>query len=212
VKKKTVDRRYLKIAAVAVAAAVILLMMVWVRAFIGSMRAWEQGEALLQQKKYVRAVTFFDRSIHWYAPFNPYVEKSARRLWEIGSRAEREGDVMLALIAFRSIRRGFYGIESVYSPGKAWIEKSNARIGNLSQGGRAKEQRAVKKDLPPPPGIFWSVLLEVGFLGWLGTMAVLAVRLFKRGGGGRVTVSSCIGWGALSVCFFVLWVIGLLKA
>ena len=210
--KEPLNRSHWKIAAAVVAILIILFMMVWVRAYIGSMRSWEQGEALFQEKKYIRAVTFFDRSIHWYTPFNPYVERSAHRLWEIGARAEKDGDVMLALIAFRTIRRGFYGTEGLNTPGKGWIDKSNAKIRELSKQEKNKGEQTVEKRLHPPPDIFWSLMVEVGLLGWLVTMVILVVRLFRRDQGGKAPVYSRIAWGVLSCCFFVLWVISMIKA
>ena len=43
---------------------VMALVMVWVKAFFGSMRAYQQGEAHLAENEQVKAMTFFDRSIH----------------------------------------------------------------------------------------------------------------------------------------------------
>ena len=119
--------RFFKMACIILCLVAIGLMMVWVRAFYGSMQAYQQGEVYLEEKQYVRAVTFFDRSIHWYTPFNPYVRKSAERLWGIGEHAEKEGDVQLALIAYRTIRRGFYGASHFITPGMAWINKASGR-------------------------------------------------------------------------------------
>ena len=206
------NRSHLKTAGAVVGILILLFLMVWVRAYIGSMHSWEQGEALFQENKYIRAVTFFDRSIHWYTPFNPYVERSAQRLWEIGARAEKDGDVMLALIAFRTIRRGFYGTGGLNTPGKGWIDKSNTKIRELSKQEKNKGERTVEKRLQPPPDIFWSLMVEVGLLGWMVTMVILAVRLFKRERGKKSPVYSRIAWGVLSCCFFVLWVISMLKA
>ena len=210
--KEPLNRSHLKIVATVVAVLIVLFLMVWVRAFIGSMRAWEQGEALFQEKKYIRAVTFFDRSIHWYTPFNPYVERSAHRLWEIGTKAEKEGDFMLALIAFRAIRRGFHGTEGIYSPGKAWIEKSSTKVKKLSKHEGKKGVRTVEERVPAPPDIFWSLMVEVGLLGWLVTMVILVVRLFRKDRGKKPTASSRVAWGVLSCCFFLVWVIGMIKA
>jgi hypothetical protein len=67
----------------------------------------------LKENQIIRAISYFDRSLHWYAPLNPYVQKSAQRLWEIGDRAERDGDLKLAFIAFSTIRSGFYGSREV---------------------------------------------------------------------------------------------------
>ena len=202
----------IKTAGIVAALLLILFAMVWARAFTGSMRTWEQGEALFQEKEYVRAITYFDRSIHWYTPFNPYVGRSAQRLWEIGARAERSGDVTLALIAYRTIRRGFYGIESVYSPGKAWIQKSDAKIGKLVNQGRTGRKVEVAQGLPPPPDILWSIVVEVGLLGWLGSLVILVFRLFRSNPARRARWASGIAWGVLSVGFFILWLVGLFKA
>jgi hypothetical protein len=90
-----------------------------------------QGEAHFTANQYIKAITFFDRSIHWYTPFNPYVRKSAERLWEISKDAQKRGDIRLALIATRTIRRGFIAERSFYTPGRDWIEKCDLRIYDL---------------------------------------------------------------------------------
>jgi len=195
-----------------VAVLAILFVMVWARVVIGSKGAWEQGEKLFQEGKTIRAVTFFDRSIHWYAPLNPYVERSARRLWQIGSEAEKKNDVVMALIAYRTIRRGFHGTEWFCSPGREWIEKSNAKIdallGKQKGASEAKERRVIY----PPPDPYWSLVVELGLLGWLGTMVLFIVRWFRDGQGPRPSFLSRIAWGVLSIAFFVLWIIGMTKA
>jgi len=84
--------------------ALLLLAILWARVFCGSMKDFETGETFLKENQIIRAITYFDRSLHWYAPLNPYVQKSAQRLWEIGDRAERDGDLKLAFIAFSTIR------------------------------------------------------------------------------------------------------------
>jgi len=71
------------------------------------MQDYDTGETLLKGNEIIRAITYFDRSLHWYAPVNPYLERAATRLWEIGEQAEKAGDKRLALIAYESIRTGF---------------------------------------------------------------------------------------------------------
>ena len=206
------NRRYLKIGASVLAILAVLFLMVWARALIGSRSAWEQGEKLFQEGKTIRAVTFFDRSMHWYTPWNPYVERSAERLWEIGARAEKQDDVMLALIAYRTIRRGFYGTEGFYAPGKTWIERSNARIdailGKEGGEGRSKGGGGIR----PAPDRFWSLMVELGLLGWLGTMVLFIVLWFRNGQGRKASAFSLLAWGVLSIVFFVLWIVAMIKA
>lgn len=187
-------------------------MMVWARALIGSMGAWEQGEKLFQEGKYIRAVTFFDRSIHWYTPWNPYVERSAKRLWEIGADAEKKDNVTLALIAYRTIRRGFYGTEGLYAPGRAWIEKSEAKIDALLGQEARKEGSGGGGGIQPAPDRFWSLMVELGLLGWLGTMVVFIVLWFRNGHGRKAGAFSLAAWAVLSVAFFLLWIVGMIKA
>ncbi len=83
-----------------------VLIVLWARAFYGAMETYARGEKLLEEGQTIRAITYFDRALHWYAPLNPYVEKATLKLWEIGEKAEKAGDTRMALIAFESIRSG----------------------------------------------------------------------------------------------------------
>jgi hypothetical protein len=105
----------------AVSIGVLIMLVLWARVFYGSMKDYETGETLLKQSEIIRAITYFDRSLHWYAPVNPYLEKAATRLWEIGEQAEKAGDKRLALIAYESIRNGFYGVTYFVTFGTHWI-------------------------------------------------------------------------------------------
>ena len=62
----------------------------------------------MEKGQYIEAVNFFDRCLHWYTPFNPYVNKSAERLWEISKLAEEKGDIRLAMIAVRNTQAGVH--------------------------------------------------------------------------------------------------------
>ena len=76
-----------------VALVVVFLLMVWARVFYGSMQACREGEIHLQKTQYIKAITFFDRSIYWYTPFNPYVHKSTEHLWKISMDAQTKGEI-----------------------------------------------------------------------------------------------------------------------
>ena len=198
----------------------IALAMVWVRAFYGSLRAYQQGTKHLKAHREIRAITFFDRSIRWYAPFNPYVYRSAQRLWEIGERAYEDGDIRLSLIAIRTIRRAFYSARSVYTPGKDWIRKCDIRIGELIEINQSRSMPhgpAGTTESPARPkarslSTFWSIIVEIGFLGWLGSM--LGFIMFACQGNGKPAfrTSRGRGWGGLALIFFTLWIIGMVKA
>jgi len=200
----------------------LALIMVWARAFYGSMEAYQRGETYLEDKQYVRAVTFFDRAIHWYTPFNPYVRKSAERLWDIGEQAERGGDLQLALMAYRTIRRGFYGASHFITPGRLWISKSERKIDTLlrweeNKGKVANETTTIRKKIledqkSSSPSVLWTILLEMGFLGWVGSIICLIMFTFGRKKKDPFPKSSMFPWITLAVLFFVLWIMGMMKA
>ena len=214
--------KYVKMTCMILALIAVLLIIVWARAFYGSMQAYQKGETYLEERRYVKAVTFFDRSIHWYTPFNPYVRKSAERLWEIGLIAERKGDIKLALIAFRTIRRGFYAASNFITPGKNWIEKSESKIDALvaieeeKKGGGedfdAEKKLIIQNQKTTPPSIFWSIILEIGFLGWVGSVIGLIMLMVKPKEGSKYLFSGRVILIGLTLFFFAFWIVGMMKA
>ncbi len=201
----------------------ILLTAVWIRVFFGSMQAYEKGEIHLKAVEYIKAITFFDRSIHWYAPFNPYVHKSAERLWEISRNAEKRGDIRLALIAARTLRRGFVAARSFYIPDRNWIERCDLRIHELVFVEQA--QRGLKiaeKPLEPvsvlnhpqvkAPDPMWSTILLVGLLGWIGTVIAFIMRGFRIPRDSMGFKPLCFQWISLWAAFFSMWIFGMVNA
>jgi len=201
---------------------VIVLLMVWARAFYGSMQAYHKGETYLEEHQYIKAITFFDRSIHWYTPFNPYVRKSAESLWDIGNRSEQLGDTKMALIAFRTIKRGFHAASSFYSPGKSWIKRCELKINTLVAMEQAEKEGTddLKQSIKTihqsqeilPPSIFWSIILEIGLLGWIGSVIAFIMFTFRPKGESRYSIRSIIMWIGITCVFFALWIVGMMKA
>ena len=206
------------IISVAVVLCFVVLAMVWARAFYGSVQAYHEGEAYLEKGQIIEAITFFDRSIHWYTPFNPYVRQSAEHLWEIGLRAEQQGDSQLALIAIRTIRRGFYAARSFYTPGKAWIGKCDTKIASLmaKKLGAASmentETPPLVKRNNPEPDIFWTLVLEIGFLGWIGCVIGFLIHSLTEGQTPRLRSRPAILWGVMVLIFFTVWIVGMMRA
>ena len=217
---KVIKSSFFKTVSMVLGLIVIALILVWGRAFYGSIQAYQKGETYLEEKQYVRAVTYFDRSIHWYTPINPFVQKSAERLWGIGEQAEKEGDIRLALIAFRTIRNGFYGASHFITPGRAWIKKSDRKIDALI-GGQEKEvskdsallkETLIEEQRNKSPVVLWTIVLEIGFLGWIGSVIGFIMFRMRHKQKGEYRVSSDFLWMILTVCFFGLWIIGMMKA
>jgi hypothetical protein len=194
------------------ALAVVLLLIVWGRVYYGSCQSYREGMAHLENQELVRAVTYFDRSIHWYTPFNPWVRKSSQRLWEIGENAERDGDTRLALIAYRTIRQGFYAARSVYQPGKDWIRRSEQRIAQLVR----QETGALPPSLPSQemqdPDVFWSIVVVLGLFGWVGSVSGFIMAQWgpwsERKSSKMATLLCTVGF----LVFFAVWMLGMMRA
>lgn len=220
--KSSGENKYIRIACISLGLIATLLIMVWARAFYGSIKAYETGETCLKEGRYIRAITFFDRSIHWYTPLNPYIEKSAERLWQIGEHAEERGDTKLALIAYRAIRRGFYAASHFITPGREWIEKCDSRIRKLvrlesqamkrSPDFESKKKRILESQKTVPPDVFWSVVLEIGFLGWIGSVIGFIMFAIRRREGPEKSTYLSFVWIGLAFVFFALWIVGMMKA
>ncbi len=201
---------------------IIIAAMIWFRAFYGSMKAYHQGETYLKGQQYIKAMTFFDRSIHWYTPFNPYVRRSVEKLWEIGKDAERKGDTRLALIAFRTIRRGFYASSSFYIPGRDWIKRCDIKINKLIQLEQIKEELPenfkmkgkyiTESQRIASPNIYWTIILEIGFLGWIGSVIGFIMFTLRRKEKPKYSTFSTFIWIILTFIFFSLWIVGMMKA
>jgi hypothetical protein len=218
--KKAMKSIYFKRILMVLGLMFVALILVWSRAFIGSIQAYHKGETYLEGKQYVRAVTFFDRSIHWYTPFNPFIEKSAERLWEIGEQAEKEGDIQLALIAYRTIRSGFYGASHFVIPGKIWIEKCDRKINALkgkkereiSEDSGSLKEALIQEQRNTAPAVLWTIVLEIGFLGWIGSVIGFIMFRLRHKKEDEYRSSSGFLWLIPTVCFFGLWIIGMMKA
>jgi len=219
--KDIIRQKHVRVIFLILSLVVIALTMVWIRVFYASMQAYQDAEVYLKQRQLLKAITFFDRSMHWYAPFNPYMDRSAEQLWNIALWAQQQDDIHLSLIAIRAIRRGFYAARSVYAPGKYWINKCEAKINELLELERNQQgapRISAGRDNSTPisqgttsPDTLWSVVVEVGFLGWIGS--VIGLIVFTRTGDRtRLLTSHAMIWGSLVAIFFALWIVGMIKA
>ncbi|MFC1868337.1 hypothetical protein ACFL0H_09410 [Thermodesulfobacteriota bacterium] len=200
----------------------IIVIMVWALAFFRSMQAFHEGEFYFEDRQYIRAITYFDRSIRWYTPFNPYITKSAEQLMAIGRKAEAQDDTLLSLIAYRTIRRGYFAVNNFYQPGKEMIEQCESHIYRLTKlqmeikGGREGTKSFNKEDLfkgkANRPGVLWSIIVEIGFLGWIGTILGLIISKVSPGKEPESQVLKNIKWAGIIIVFYTMWIMGMVNA
>jgi hypothetical protein len=190
----------------------VFLLIIWFRIYVGSKQDYGRGMGFLESDETIRAITYFDRSLHWYAPWNPYVEKSAQRLWEIGNRAQEQGETKTAIIAFQTIRQGFYAARSLWTPGKEWIRKCDLKINDMTNGQPTAPGVTARNQAQIGPSVFWSVVVGVSLLGWVGSVIGFLVAGRRGQHPFRYKTSGTLLWMALFLAFFVSWVLGMMKA
>lgn len=113
--------------------AVIALVLIAGNTWWRQRTQFHRGESALAARDYMAAIAGYEAAIHMYTPGSSLVERSARRLWEMGGEFERAGDLERALIAYRALRSSFYAARWLLQPGQEWIAACDRKIGEILQ-------------------------------------------------------------------------------
>jgi hypothetical protein len=177
------------------------------------------GEEAYTRGAYEVAITHYERAIKWYTPFSKTVRHAVEHLWQLGTEAEMRGDWHLALTAYQSLRASLYAVQSLYIPYYNWIPKTEERIApllakikageepNTEKLGQDTARFAMQLQQHVGPYLGWSILVEVGFLGWVGTTVGLIWYVTDEAG--NFARRRGLLWGSLIVVFFALWLLGM---
>jgi hypothetical protein len=177
------------------------------------------GEDAYTHGEYKGAITHYERTIKWYAPLSTVVQRAVARLWQLGTEAEARGEIALALEAYQTLRSSLYAVQSFYIPYQSWIPKSEARIAPLLAKTKAGEEHnedqlvqdtarfAMQLQRHVGPHLGWSILLEIGFLGWVG--ATIGLIWYVVDEAGNFAQRQGLLWGSLMAAFFALWLVGM---
>jgi hypothetical protein len=140
-------------------------------------------------------------------------------LWQLGTEAETRGDWHLALTAYQALRASLYAVQSFYIPYQSWIPKTEERIAPLlarTKAGAEPNAAKLRQDAarfamqlqrPVRLHLGWSILVEVGFLGWVG--ATVGLIWYVMNEAGRFARRQGLLWGSLMAVCFALWLIGM---
>jgi hypothetical protein len=177
------------------------------------------GEDAYAHGEYKRAITHYERTIKWYTPLSTVVQRAIERLWQLGTEAEARGEFVLALEAYQTLRSSLYAVQSFYIPYQSWIPKSEARIAPLlarTKAGAEHNEDKLAQDTARftmqlqrhvGPHLGWSILTEIGFLGWVG--ATVGLIWYVVDEAGHFARRQGLLWGSLMAVFFALWLIGM---
>lgn len=199
--------------------------LVFIKVNVNAHKEHQKAEAALNNNNLEQAITHFNRAIHWYSPGSKTIKASVQALWEIGIQAEINRDYRIALQAFRSLRSSLYSARSFYTPYPDWIDKCDDRISSLvalerepyhpddafpKTSFRRKDEILNILDAPTEPSVLWSIIVEIGFLGWIGSAIGFIFRVFSGQKGFNPT--RAVFWGILLIFFYAFWIIGMLNA
>ena len=177
------------------------------------------GEEAYTRGAYDVAITHYERAITWYTPFSKTVRYAVEHLWQLGTEAETRGDWHLALEAYQALRASLYAVQSFYIPYQSWIPKSEERIAPLVAKTKVGEEPnadklaqdtarfAMQLQRHVGPHLGWSMLVEIGFLGWVG--ATVGLIWYVVDEAGHFARRQGLLWGSLIAAFFALWLIGM---
>lgn len=213
--------RMKKIGVIALCVA-LFFSLIFVKIYLSSRHEFIEAEMAYSKGDYREAVVHYERAILWYLPVGGYVKRSAERLWEVGEIFEDQ-DAKLALEAYRSLRSAFYAARSFYTPGGSWIRRTDEKIAGLvakepaiteedrnkSEMERKKEALAVLRR-PMKPHTGWSIVLEIGFWGWIAGTLLFIFRAFNMEQ--QLNMKRGLFWGGIVILFYALWIVGMMNA
>jgi len=206
--------RTFRSAGLVIAAATIALGLVWARCYMSTAREFRVAERYMKQDDQRRAILHYARSMRWRAPGSSFPEASASRLWDLGTKAEEHGQTALARRALEALRSAVLSGRGLRRPVSKWIERCDDRLSALGRGPSFKSNHpASLSPLPLPPegpSSAGSLLLIIGFLGWFGSAACLALSEPRTDD--KIAKSSASPWMIILAIFYILWLIGLVMA
>lgn len=194
----------------------------YVRVLLTAREALVKAEESLADERPDDALFHFRRAAHAYAPLNPWNERAHDRLWQMGRKAELEGDQDRALMAYRSIRSSILAARSFYTPHAERLEEVDGRIARLmarlppppvdrgkTEAQRMREHLELLRDTPQPDPL-WSLLLVIGFAAWVGAAVCFIMIGLDRDLG--IRRRPALVTAAVFVCGLALWLAGLFLA
>jgi len=197
---------------------------VWLKVRIEAGASLSQAQALEEAGDISFAVVCYRRTIRWYTPGSAPVQTAVTRLQELGRLLEESGDQSEALLAYRALRTGILGVQSVFQPYEDDLKAANQRIAQLmaleemSGTSQANTTRAAREahhtsllEKNHAPAVGWSLVAVFGFLLWCGCLMGLVRNGFDDVTG-HLIGSKAAPWGVGVVISACSWMTSLALA
>ena len=200
----------------------VLIAILLARVLSASSAELEAAESLRARGDVEASIAHYRRAARWYAPGNPFCTTALARLGAIARDAEDEGDVQLALAAWRSVRSAIMSARSTYVPHQQALAEADEHIAELMASETApaidadrsrEELRAahlelLQRDLDPALG--WTIIALLGLAAWIGGAFAFVTRGIDAED--RVVGREARIWATLFVAGIGLFALGLAMA
>jgi hypothetical protein len=212
-------RRAIGVAAVAgIALAIVCIRVAW-----SGGQEHSLGLAALESGDREAAIEHLSRSARWYLPGSSRVREALERLMEAGRAAEKDRDAAGSLAAYREVRRCIRAVRSLWVPNADLQPGADERIAHLMAGqhtvNRAGEEASfdarkaehlallARDDAPDP---FWSLLVVLAFLTWVGGGFGFIYAAWDSDGGFHK--GPALRWAGVIVVCFAIWIVAMGQA
>jgi len=202
--------------------ALALLAVLAGRVLVSARAELDRANGLATQGDLQGAIVHYRRAARWYAPLSPYHREALDKLMAIGARAEEKGETERALNAFRAVRSGIMSARSFYTPERETLYRADRRIAALmaelpapaidvgKSPERIEQEHLALLRTRTGPDPFWTSLLLLGFLAWVGGAFAFTVRAIDEEH--HLVPASALRWGLVIILGFALFVLGMALA
>ena len=183
------------------------------RALVGSIAEYHQGDGAIIANDPARAMAHYERAVRWYVPGNPYAYAALGSLVVTCNRLAQEQSLQASFDCYNRARSAILSVRSFYTPWPndlAAIEETLARVsGQLGYPSeRMREKLALRFEASP----FWSLVAALGLAGWIGGVAGAIWAGVDPDTGRPVRSRKALLFLVLFALSFGLWALGLALA
>ena len=118
-----------------------------------------------------RLILYYQRSCQFYFPFSPIFSKGINKLIYLGSKFEQQRERKLAKAAWLGAKSCIMLSRGFYLPYKNKLRLINKHIASLFNDKNALERSNIKD-----PDIFYSLLMIIGLLLWIGSGIYIIIK------------------------------------
>jgi hypothetical protein len=189
---------------------VVVLGALVVRALVGSIVEYHQGDGAAIGNDSIRAMVHYERAVRWYVPGNPYAYAALGSLVVTCNRLAQEQGPQAGFDCYSRARGAILSVRSFTTPWPrdlAAIEDTLAflsgQLGYPSE--RMREKLALNFEASPA----WSLVAALALVGWIGGVAgAIWTGVDPESGKPRRSRKAFMFLG-LFVASFALWLLAL---